>query len=343
MSTNNWYLYGKTYDLTNFLDKHPGGRTILELTKNENDITATFESYHSLANIKNIRKVLEYYKISDNGKKQLYTFDKNDFYNVCRTKVKEYFGNTIYDRPVTHKIKANIWWLLKTISIFFEKIEVVGLGRGNIKRIYDGGFDSIEKIMKMSIDDFLTVEGFKEKMATKVHNSIQKRLKEVELNELMAATNIFGRGMGARRIKKILDVYPDILTETESNAEKTEKISELPGFQTKTAKTFVPYIKKFLKFLKDSNLEYKLKDISKPVKIKKGHPLHSKKILFSGVRDKNLEKMLKEVGVEIASSVSKKLSYLIVKDIDQDTSKAEKAKKLGVKLITPNSFKNKYF
>ena len=53
--------------------------------------------------------------------------------------------------------------------------------------------------------------------------------------------------------------------------------------------------------------------------------------------------MLKEVGAEIASSVSKKLSYLIVKDIDQDTSKTDKAKKLGIKLITPNSFKNKYF
>ena len=231
---------------------------------------------------------------------------------------------------------------LKTISIFFEKIEVVGLGRGNIKRIYNGGFDSIEKIMKMSIDDFLTVEGFKEKMATKVHNSIQKRLKEVELNELMAATNIFGRGMGARRIKKILDVYPNILTETESNAEKTEKISVLTGFQTKTAKTFVPFIKTFIKFLKDSQLEYKLKD-NKPIEIKKGHPLNSKQIVFSGVRDKKLEKLIKEVGAEIASSVSKKISYLIVKDVQQNTSKTDKAKKLGVILMTPNSFKNKYF
>ena len=56
MSNNKWYLYGHVYDLTNFLDKHPGGRTILEFTKNEGDITATFESYHSLADIKSISK-----------------------------------------------------------------------------------------------------------------------------------------------------------------------------------------------------------------------------------------------------------------------------------------------
>ena len=213
---------------------------------------------------------------------------------------------------------------LKTIAVFFEKIDVVGLGPGNIKRIYDAGFTTFEKIISMTKEDFLTVEGFKDKMATKVYNSIQKRIKEVEINELMAATNIFGRGMGSRKIKKILDVYPTILTDKESNAEKIEKISELDGFQIKTAKAFVPYIKKFLKFLEGSKLEYKLKDISKPIKIC-GHP-SSKKILFSGVRDKNLEKMLKEVGAEIASSVSKKLSYLIVKDIDQILVKPIKLK-----------------
>ena len=251
--------------------------------------------------------------------------------------LKVKWNTTKVDLVLENK-EDNVIVQLKTIAVFFEKIDVVGLGQGNIKRIYDAGFTSFEKIISMTKEDFLTVEGFKDKMATKVYNSIQKRIKEVEINELMAATNIFGRGMGSRKIKN-LDVYPTILTDKETNAEKIEKISELDGFQVKTAKAFVPYIKKFLKFIKNSKLEYKLKDISKPVKIKKGHPLHSKKILFSGVRDKNLEKMLKEVGAEIASSVSKKLSYLIVKDIDQDTSKTDKAKKLGIKLITPNSFK----
>lgn len=258
------------------------------------------------------------------------------------TSLKVKWNTTKVDLVLENK-EDNETVQLKTIALFFEKIDVVGLGQGNIKRIYDAGFTSFEKIISMSKEDFLTVEGFKEKMATKVYNSIQKRIKEVEMNELMAATNIFGRGMGSRKIKKILDPYPTILTDNDSDDEKTEKIADLNGFQIKTAKKFVPYIKKFLKFLKDSNLEYKLKDISEPIEVKKGHPLHSKKILFSGVRDKNLEKMLKEVGAEIASSVSKKLSYLIVKDVEQDTSKTDKAKKLGIKLITPDSFKNKYF
>ena len=118
MNKNNWYLYGNVYDLTNFLDKHPGGRTILELTKNEDDITASFESYHTLANLQNIKKMLEKYKVSNKGKKQIYTFKKDDFYNICRIRVKEYFGNTTYNSSITYKIKADIFWILKSIGFF---------------------------------------------------------------------------------------------------------------------------------------------------------------------------------------------------------------------------------
>tara|TARA_Y100000590_G_scaffold467588_1_gene646998 strand:- start:566 stop:1873 length:1308 start_codon:yes stop_codon:yes gene_type:complete len=115
---NKWYLYNQVYDLTNFMDNHPGGKTILELTKNEDDITATFESYHSLANINNIRKILDKYKISDDGKKQIYTFKNDEFYDICKKRVRQYFTKNIeYDTSVTHKIKATPIWYFKSIMI----------------------------------------------------------------------------------------------------------------------------------------------------------------------------------------------------------------------------------
>ena len=63
----------------------------------------------------------------------------------------------------------------------------------------------------MTIQDFMKVEGFKEKMSTKVYNSIHKKLDEVSLPNLMAASNIFGRGLGIKRIIAIIEEYPDIL------------------------------------------------------------------------------------------------------------------------------------
>ena len=74
---------------------------------------------------------------------------------------------------------------LKRIEDFFNKLDVVGLGRGNIQRIMNSGFKTIPKILTMSIQDFMKVEGFKEKMATKVYNSIHERLDKVSLPALM--------------------------------------------------------------------------------------------------------------------------------------------------------------
>ena len=85
---------------------------------------------------------------------------------------------------------------LKVMDDFFNKMDVVGLGRGNIQRIMNAGYKTIPKILTMTIQDFMKVEGFKEKMATKIHNSIQHRLDNVTLPALMGASNIFGRGLG---------------------------------------------------------------------------------------------------------------------------------------------------
>ena len=50
-----------------------------------------------------------------------------------------------------------------------------GLSSGNIKRIMKAGYDSVPKILAMNKDDFLKVEGFKEKLATKIHQNIKSK------------------------------------------------------------------------------------------------------------------------------------------------------------------------
>ena len=62
--------------------------------------------------------------------------------------------------------------LEKNITLFFSSIEVDGLGAGNVKKIMAAGFKTVPRILAMSTADFLTVAGFKEKMATKIKESI---------------------------------------------------------------------------------------------------------------------------------------------------------------------------
>ena len=126
---------------------------------------------------------------------------------------------------------------LKIIDDFFNKLDVVGLGRGNIQRIMNADYKTIPQILTMTMEDFIKVEGFKEKLSTKIYNSIQERLNNVTLPSLMAASNIFGRGLGTKRIIAIMDEYPNILTSNDSEKEKLEKVSGLDGFKDKTARS----------------------------------------------------------------------------------------------------------
>jgi NAD-dependent DNA ligase len=232
--------------------------------------------------------------------------------------------------------------LQKNITGFFTGIGVVGLSSGNVKRLMDAGFDSVHKILSANMSDFLKADGFKEKLASKVHTSIHNQLEKVPLAKLMSATNLFGRGMGERRIQSVLDSFPNILIMNVSNAEKEKLVASIDGFARKTAKAFVEHIDEFLAFAKENNLMERVeaKSKSKGVEDKKdtSHPLYGKSVLLTGFRDKALEQRIKDVGGKIATSVSKKTDYVVVIDMDETTGKADKARKLGVTMILVDDF-----
>lgn len=232
----------------------------------------------------------------------------------------------------------------KNIVGFFTGLEVTGLSSGNIRRMMSAGFDSVPKILKMSESDFLKVDGFKEKLAKKIHGSIQKQIKETKISKLMAVTNLFGRGMGQRRINVILKKYPDILVSKESDEEKRKKVAALDGFAEKTAAHFVDHIPEFIDFLEETELTSRLKELApssaEKTSPKKKHPLYEKRIVFTGFRDKELAQKLEAVGAVVSSSISGKTFAVIYKD---DTSeKVRKAKEKGVDIYTLDEFIHKF-
>ena len=238
----------------------------------------------------------------------------------------------------------------KNITCFFKGIEVEGLGSGNVLRIIESGYNTVPKIINMSVDDFLKVEGFKIIMANKIYNGIKDQLSKVSLNTLMSASNLFGRTLGEKKIELIMNEYPDILISKETGPQKIQKIMSVKGIAEKTATAFVENINEFIDFIKDCKLENKL-EISVDFNINKNNnnnninisPLFDKTIIMTGFRDKNLEDKIKSEGAKIGSSVSKNTFVVIVKHLEEDTGKALEAKKIGIPLITLDDFNNKYF
>ena len=89
------------------------------------------------------------------------------------------------------------------------------------------------QIIAMSQDDFLKVDGFKQKMAEKVYTSIHNKIDGSSLPTLMAVSNIFGRGFGERKIVPILEKYPDILVSPGTDEEKITKVKSIRGIEQK--------------------------------------------------------------------------------------------------------------
>lgn len=233
----------------------------------------------------------------------------------------------------------------KIITAFFKKIDVEGLGPGNIKRIINAGFDTIPKILAMDIDAFLTVEGFKKTMATKVYDNIQKQVAKSSLPEIMTASNIFERGFATQRFKVILMAYPKILSSKESNQEKVAKLVNIEGIAKKTAENFVKNIAKFINFMEEANLMNKINDYEKEISSenkKDKHILFSKKIVFTGFRDKNTIELITKLGGEINNHVSKNTFVVIVKNKEDESDKIEQAKKLNIPIMTLDEFNSKY-
>lgn len=233
----------------------------------------------------------------------------------------------------------------KVITLFFKTIGVDGLGPGNIKKIIDAGFNTIPIILSMKREQYLEIEGFGQKMSDKIYDGIKQKMCEASLTLLMDATNIFGRGFGEKRIKSILMELPDIIVSTDSNDKKITDVEKVSGIAFKTAQRFVEKIPEFVEWVKCAGIESKL--FSKPTmtelnKSSKNHPLYGKKIVLTGFRDKELVASFEYVGAINANIITKDIFLVIVKDYDLDTSKVEMAKKLGIPLMIPTTFMQKF-
>ena len=229
----------------------------------------------------------------------------------------------------------------KNITGFFKGLGVEGLGPGNVTRLMEAGYDTVPAIVRMTTDDFSHV--FKEKTASKLYTNVKETIDDATLVALMSVSNVFGRGFSTKKIELIMDAYPKVLLSTETNAHKIARISAIKGMASKSAEAFVERIPDFLQFIKDCGLVRKLAINAVPkTVVNTEHPLYGKSVIMTGFRDARLEEAIKEVGGKLGSSVSSNTFATLVKDIHEDTGKANASRKAGVPLMTPEFFATTY-
>lgn len=223
---------------------------------------------------------------------------------------------------------------IKISTHFFKTLDIKNISEKTIKKLYENGFTSLNSILEINSKTQLSnIEGFGDKKIEIIINAIETSKKHDKLEEIMAASNIFQRSLGIKKLKLILDNYPNIINENIKN----EELTKINGIGDINAKHFNDNIDNFkifyFKYFKIIEKKEKVKVLSIDDRLLK------KIVVFSGIRDKNMEELIIENGGKINGSVSKKTEILIVKDLESNSSSIKKAKELDIIIIKYDDIK----
>jgi len=228
---------------------------------------------------------------------------------------------------------ARLKWRMKYYASR-DAMDIDHLGESTIDKLLEEGLiDNIADLYFLKKEDILTLEGFKEKSAQNLIDSIEKSKKQ-DLSRLIYGLGI--RHVGKYAAQLLASRYNSI---DELAKASTEELREIDSLGDKSAEAIATF------FATDENIKLieRLKDIGVKTKEvrKENLPLQGKKIVFTGglttLTRPEASDLVKQKGGIVASSVSKDIDYVVVGD--KPGSKYEKAKKLGVTIIDEEEFK----
>ena len=210
---------------------------------------------------------------------------------------------------------------------FFKLMNIDAVGSGIVEQLYQLGYQSIEKILHLQVEDLMEFDGFKKTLAEKIYHSIQEKIIDVPLPRIQHASNFF-KLLGEKKLR-LLEDY-----EKKGKKPPLESLLEINGIQEKTANAYLKGFDKFWEWLEKT-----------PITIKKiiikQSPFTGKSFVFTGFRDKELENQLIHLGAKIKSSISKNIDIIICKNKNSTNEKLRKAKKLKIPIVNLEEFLKK--
>ena len=117
--SNLWCIHGDLYDLSEFVERHPGGSDQILIGKGR-DCTELFESVHALSDIP-VAKMLSKYKVkcppSEFACTDTFAWNSDGFFKVCSTRVKTYLQNRYHSKTQGQHKATLLWWIKAVLFI----------------------------------------------------------------------------------------------------------------------------------------------------------------------------------------------------------------------------------
>lgn len=258
----------------------------------------------------------------------------------CGSKTE--WDKTNVERVCSNKSCPGI--LLAKLVYFCEKIGYDDIGEETIKAIFNKGVVTPGDLLHEDISTFINIDGIGYDTAMKIIETNRNIFDNgVSLYKLMEASDCFD-GIGEKKAKLLLkNVEPNLIKKWLTNNLSYEEFKVIDSVIRTTKGVGSKMYQEFY----DKNIHFVQWVIKNKIPViidgdSTSNKLEGQKICFTGVRDKKLEKWIEENGGNVVSSVSKNTSLLIVDSLSSSSSKATKAKNLGVKIMTLDSFMETY-
>jgi DNA ligase (NAD+) len=218
-------------------------------------------------------------------------------------------------------------------------IDIKDIGSTLLKRLFEAKrVVRIPDLYSLTIDDLISFERIGQKSAQKILRNIRER-NEVSLSQFIAGFDIEGIGllMAEKLIEAGYDTLDKILAASPADFEK------IAGFAEISAKTLyegLRLVEEDMRKLVDSGYVRIRPPLPKTQRT--ANPVSGNSFCFTGelrsMKRSEAEKLVREKGGIIKSSVTKDLDYLVTNDPSSGSEKNRKARELSIKIIDEEQF-----
>lgn len=227
--------------------------------------------------------------------------------------------------------------LMAKMEHFVKVLKIDDLGPERIRALFNYGVKSTLDLINVPTEYLIQIPGFGKELSRSLPDDIRKKITDVPLYKVMAASTVF-ENFGTSRLRKIVNGIPDVLYKVEDPT-LASAIQRLGGFN-ELAYSFVRQLPIFVNWLKERSPPIKL--LGQAASTQGMRTLEGMKFVFSGFRDTTMEDEIMQRGGTVTTSVSDQTTAVIMKNINDVKGKARTALNKGKTLISREDMKRYY-
>lgn len=214
---------------------------------------------------------------------------------------------------------------------FLEMLEVKEWGLLTIWKLYHSGITDLGKLISVSPQQLMMVDGIQEKSANNLVNELNRGIRKSNMAKIMAGSCIFGEGLAEIMINKFLTAFPN----WRYQKIRYNDIVNQPGFGQVRAKQIADKLPVFINWLNSvPSLEQAIPQVEKTTI--KSHALSGFIFYFTGFTDEYLKGEVESYSGTVSGNFTKSVNVVVRKDDSYSSKKVVDAMNSGGKIRLMN-------